>query len=86
MVVLVTRGKETLKKKGLKDGNEDKFVCRYEKKHMQEKVIEMYKLLKEDYWMEINADQPQETLLNILYENSLKTIQEIVGKPLEHLW
>ncbi|XP_055702788.1 uncharacterized protein LOC129801591 [Phlebotomus papatasi] len=59
---------------------------RYEKKHMQEKVIEMYKLLKEEYWMEINADQPQDTLLNILYENSLKTIQEIGGKSLEHLW
>ncbi|XP_059615699.1 uncharacterized protein LOC132261140 [Phlebotomus argentipes] len=59
---------------------------RYEKKQMQEKVIEIYKLLKEDYWLEIDADQAQEILLGILYKNAMRTIESVGQKPLEHLW
>ncbi|GAB0097543.1 Thymidylate kinase [Sergentomyia squamirostris] len=80
LVFLLTLPIEAIMKRG---GFGDE---RYEKKSMQEKVIQMYKLLKEDYWMQIDADNSEEDVLNTLYEKSQKIIAEVGGKPLEHLW
>uniref|UniRef100_A0A182WMH5 Thymidylate kinase n=1 Tax=Anopheles minimus TaxID=112268 RepID=A0A182WMH5_9DIPT len=81
LVILLTLSMEALARRG---GFGDE---RYEVPTFQRKVIEKYSMLKDDrYWKAIDADKTFDDLTADLYNEVLRTIENVGEKPLEKLW
>uniref|UniRef100_A0A182M4R4 Thymidylate kinase n=1 Tax=Anopheles culicifacies TaxID=139723 RepID=A0A182M4R4_9DIPT len=81
LVILLTLSMDALAKR-IGFGDE-----RYEVPTFQRKVVERYKMLMDDqYWKAIDADRPFDHITEILYDEVVRTIENVGDKPLGKLW
>lgn len=63
------------------------LFCRYEIPEFQQKVNEIFQILKDDsYWKEINADKTFDVLQSELYAHVNKAIDTLPSAELQKLW